>query len=182
MTAFDISRIEIAAGYVSYERRFVAKFKYRPEDAPDFVSFLVANFAVEEFFGRIDAGESVDAIAESKGYLSPHVRRELEEAGLPATLAGRDEHRRLQAEARATAFLEKSHALLAGHRRAISDDEVTRLDDPAADRDADIDFARPFLQGQFSGGLPCPAWSKRSRIARAQTDLPQLRTSHQGEF
>lgn len=78
----------------------MAKFKYRPENAPDFISFLVANFTVEEFFGRIDAGESVDSIAESKGYLSPHVRRELEEAGLPTTLVGRDEHRRLQAQDR----------------------------------------------------------------------------------
>lgn len=99
MTPFDVSKFVISAGYISYGRRFVAKFKYRPENASDFVSFLASNFTVEEFFGRIDAGETVDAVAESKGYLAPYLRQELREAGLQATAAGRAEFRRLQDKA-----------------------------------------------------------------------------------
>ncbi|WP_253713763.1 hypothetical protein [Bradyrhizobium sp. WD16] len=69
----EISGFEISAGYISCERGFVAKFKDRPQCSPSFVSFLIANFTVEDFFGRIDAGETVDAIAESKGYLRARV-------------------------------------------------------------------------------------------------------------
>jgi hypothetical protein len=101
MTVFDKYKFDISNAYISYERRFVAKFKYKPRNAPGFVSFLIKNFTVEEFFGRVDAGESIDLIAESKGYLQPHIRKLLVEAGLPVTPAGRDEYLRLEKEARA---------------------------------------------------------------------------------
>lgn len=60
-----------------YGQRFVARFKYaRPTiNARAFIKFLVANFTPAEYFGRMAAGEHPMPILESKGFVSPNVRR-----------------------------------------------------------------------------------------------------------
>jgi len=61
-------------GYLSYhapgtERgKFVARFKYRGARKAPFQKFLIANFTVDEYFGRLDAGETPLGILISKGF------------------------------------------------------------------------------------------------------------------
>lgn len=86
MTKFDKTKFT-SGEYVSYEGRFVARFK-RGHRA-SFLSFLVKNFTVEEYFQKLE-GQKIAPIAilMSKGYLLPHIKKWLKEAGLPVTPAG----------------------------------------------------------------------------------------------
>ena len=70
------------------DRKFVARF--RTAGVGSFATCLRKNFTIEEYFGRLDAGESPLPIAESKGYLLPHVKRWIKKAGYPVTKAGHD--------------------------------------------------------------------------------------------
>ena len=72
--------------YVTYEGRFVARFKRGGRAS--FISFLVKNFTVEEYFHRIDAGEAPLAILESKGYMLPHIKKWLKASGYEVSSAG----------------------------------------------------------------------------------------------
>lgn len=99
MTAqFLATGFDLHGGYLTYrfpgaplsERpRFIARFKIG--GAADFRKFLTKNFTPAEYFGRIDAGEAPLTILESKGYVLPHIRKWLREAGLPETPAGQRE-------------------------------------------------------------------------------------------
>lgn len=91
MTAFDKSKFTFHGGYLEYEGRFVARFKYDRANAAGFRAFLVVNFSVEEFFGRHQAGEAPLRILESKGYVLGHIRKWLVAAGLPPTPEGKAE-------------------------------------------------------------------------------------------
>jgi hypothetical protein len=68
------------------DRKFVARF--RTAGVGSFATCLRKNFTVEEYFGRLDAGESPLPIAESKGYLLPHIKRWLKKDGYPINTAG----------------------------------------------------------------------------------------------
>jgi len=68
------------------DRKFVARF--RCAGVGSFATCLRKNFTVEEYFARLDAGEGPLPIAESKGYLLPHIKKWLKDAGYPATAAG----------------------------------------------------------------------------------------------
>jgi hypothetical protein len=68
------------------DRKFVARF--RTAGVGSFATCLRKNFTVEEYFARMDAGESPLPIAESKGYILPHIKRWLKEAGYPVTRTG----------------------------------------------------------------------------------------------
>jgi len=68
---------------------FIARFKYQRSSARGFQSFLTAHFEVEEYLAAIAAGCAPLTVLESKGYLQPHVRRALREAGYPLTAAGK---------------------------------------------------------------------------------------------
>ena len=68
------------------DRKFVARF--RTAGIGSFATCLRKNFTVEEYFARMDAGESPLPIAQSKGYLLPHIKRWLREGGYPVTPAG----------------------------------------------------------------------------------------------
>lgn len=72
--------------YAMYDGKFVARFKRGGRAS--FISFLVKNFTVGEYFTRLDAGESPLKILESKGYLLPHIRRWLKEGGYEVSAAG----------------------------------------------------------------------------------------------
>jgi hypothetical protein len=49
---------------------------------------LTKNFTVEEYFARLEAGESPLTILQSKGYLLPHIKKWLKEEGYEVSLAG----------------------------------------------------------------------------------------------
>jgi len=69
-------------------RKFVARFKYAKNGRGTFLTFLTKNFTVEEYFGRLEAGEAPLKILESKGYLLPHIKKVLKETGYEVTVAG----------------------------------------------------------------------------------------------
>lgn len=75
--------------YGPYPRKFVARFKRGKADRAGFVSFLIKNFAVEEYFRDLDAGGTPVGILESKGYVSATVKKILKQMGFEPTLAGK---------------------------------------------------------------------------------------------
>lgn len=72
--------------YLTYDGQFVARFK-RASDKISFVSFLTKNFGVEEYFVALSNSQPL-TVVESKGYILPHIRKWLKEAGLPVTRDG----------------------------------------------------------------------------------------------
>ena len=82
---------EITKGeYAMYQGKFVARFKYSTQrrSQGSFITFLCKNFTVEEYFSRLDAGQSPLDILQSKGYMSPHVKKLLIAAGYAPTPEG----------------------------------------------------------------------------------------------
>ena len=78
----------LPAGGTYKDRKFVARF--RTAGIGSFATCLRKNFTVEEYFGRLDAGENPLPIAESKGYILPHIKKWLKKDGYPITRAGYD--------------------------------------------------------------------------------------------
>jgi hypothetical protein len=79
--------------YVNYTMpngtsKFVARFKYVRGSKSSFLTFLAKNFTVEEYFARLDGGESPLPILQSKGYMQPHIKKHLKSLGYPVTPAG----------------------------------------------------------------------------------------------
>ena len=98
MTKFTKENLVDSNGWLSYapqgwatphaERKFVANFSKRGGGKATFITFLIKNFTVEEYFAMQDAGMAPLRIAETKGYLLPHIKKWLKERGLPQTQAG----------------------------------------------------------------------------------------------
>jgi hypothetical protein len=88
MTKFDRESFRQDAMYITYNGKFVARFKYQKSAMGSFIKFLRNHFTVEEYFGRMEAGESPLKILESKGYILPHVKRILRQAGYEDTMEG----------------------------------------------------------------------------------------------
>jgi|TARA_R110000824_G_scaffold84392_6_gene210570 hypothetical protein len=96
MTKFTKENLIKDGPYIHYrpeggtykDEKFVARFK-RVAGAGSFMTCLRKNFTVEEYFARRDAGESPLPIAESKGYILPHIKRWMKEGGFPITQAGK---------------------------------------------------------------------------------------------
>jgi hypothetical protein len=94
MTAFTKQNLIQEGKYLFYkpaggtyaDRKFVARF--RTAGVGSFATCLRKNFTVEEYFARLDAGEGPLPIAKSKGYLLPHIKKELKRRGFPLTKAG----------------------------------------------------------------------------------------------
>jgi len=69
------------------ETRFVARFKYGRGGRADFRNFLMKNFTVEEYFAAREVMAPL-TVLESKGYIMPHIRKWLRDAGYPVTREG----------------------------------------------------------------------------------------------
>jgi hypothetical protein len=81
-------------------RRVVARCKKGLKGgtgAADLARFIRKNFTVEEWFSLRETLAPLE-IAKTKGYILPHVRKWLREAGLPETMEGQRELRRRQWE------------------------------------------------------------------------------------
>ena len=86
MTKFDKTKFT-SGEYVKYEGRFVARFKRGGRAS--FLSFLVKYFTVEEYFHKLEVEKIAPlTILQSKGYLQPHIKKWLKEAGFPVTPQG----------------------------------------------------------------------------------------------
>ena len=99
MTAFIKTEFS-GSECVNYGGKFVARFKRGGKAS--FLTFLVKNFTVEEYFGRLDAGESPLKILESKGYLLPHIKKLLKEIGYEVSVVGFQQYIEDQLERRYT--------------------------------------------------------------------------------
>jgi hypothetical protein len=97
MTAFIKTEFS-GSECVSYGGKFVARFKRGGKAS--FLKFLVKNFSVEEYFGRLDAGESPLKILEAKGYLLPHIKKLLKEIGYEVSVTGFHQYTEDQLERR----------------------------------------------------------------------------------
>jgi hypothetical protein len=89
MTKFNRKEFKVdCGGYVHYQGVFVARFKYMKGNARSFISFLVKNFSVEEYFTYRGLGFSPVEIAEHKGFILAHIKRWLKSGGYPLTREG----------------------------------------------------------------------------------------------
>ena len=92
-TAFTKENLIVEGKYLTYRpdgeyssSKFVARFKVA--GIGSFATILRKKFTVEEYFARLDAGESPLPIAKSKGYILPHIKKELKRRGYPLSNAG----------------------------------------------------------------------------------------------
>jgi hypothetical protein len=92
MTKFSKERFS-GTEYINYvmpdgASKFVARFKYAKGSKASFLTFITKNFTVEEYFSRLEKGESPLPILQSKGFIQPHIKKMLKEQGYPVTQAG----------------------------------------------------------------------------------------------
>ena len=97
MTQFDKNQFHGVRGgtIVHYgdDYQFVARFKYGGKSSKaSFLSFLIKNFTVEEYFACLAEQTPPLKILESKGYLPPIVKKALKGAGYPQTVEGRRQY------------------------------------------------------------------------------------------
>ena len=94
MTKFTKENFINSGGYITYgeDRKFVARFKHAKDGAGSFITFLIKNFTVEEYFAEYEAGVAPLNIAGDKGYLLPHIKRWLKEGGYEVSKAGFDQY------------------------------------------------------------------------------------------
>ena len=78
-------------GYLMYDcgadRRFVARFKYDRTAMGPFKTFLKKNFEVEEYMTLLDDGMSPIPALETKGYITPSMKRMCKKMGVEPTMA-----------------------------------------------------------------------------------------------
>jgi hypothetical protein len=90
MTKFIKEEFIKVAGYVHYNadrngERFVCRNRVASHSNP-FITFLIKNFTVEEYFALRGKGIAPLTILQTKGYISPNMRKVLKAANLPMTL------------------------------------------------------------------------------------------------
>lgn len=98
---WDKNFFHYSGGYLTYNAKFVARFKYLRKSMGDFKKFLVANFSPDEYFGLLENGELPLPILQTKGYVQPHIREELERQGYAVNLEGFRQMMRDSAQRRA---------------------------------------------------------------------------------
>jgi len=99
MTKFTKQNLINRSGYIVYEpmigtskgQKFVARFKYN-QPCGSFMTILRKKFTVEEYFQRLENGETPLSIVESKGYISPHIKRQMKKEGYPLTMEGKQQY------------------------------------------------------------------------------------------
>jgi hypothetical protein len=106
MTKFAKENFSNSGGYITYgqDRKFIARFKYAKNGAGSFITFLIKNFTVEEYFAAYDANGGFPLkIVEEKGYLLPHIKTWLKRDGYEVSKAGFDKYIRDRIDARKAA-------------------------------------------------------------------------------
>jgi hypothetical protein len=103
MTKFVKEHFSFSGPYVHYDGKFIARFKYNHGASRTYATFLVKHFTVEEFFALQEAHEAAQRsgeahkpgyeggtykTAENRGYLMPHIKRWLRDAGYEVSQAG----------------------------------------------------------------------------------------------
>lgn len=100
MTKFVKESFEFDGMYLMYnlgtERKFVARFKYAKDGKGSFLTFLIKNFTVEEYFAARAENKAPLEILEAKGYVQPHVKKLLKQQGYTPDAAGKKAYLRDQ--------------------------------------------------------------------------------------
>lgn len=92
MTNFVKANFDAAGEYVYYEGKFVARFKHMPRSKGSFITFLVKNFTVEEYFAARAADVAPLNILKDKGYIQPHIKKWLKDGGYEVSPAGYEQY------------------------------------------------------------------------------------------
>lgn len=88
---FDKTKFSKFSDTLTYDGKFVARFKYSSRDVAGFKSFLTKNFEVEEYFSLIEElGFAPVTALEIKGYISTTVKNILKGRGFEPTIVGRE--------------------------------------------------------------------------------------------
>ena len=105
MTKFAKENFTNSGGYITYgeDRKFVARFKYAKDGAGSFITFLIKNFTVEEYFNLLDCGMAPLMIVQEKGYILPHIKRWLKRDGYEVSKSGFDKYIQDRIDARKAA-------------------------------------------------------------------------------
>ena len=85
---FNKELFSCSGGYLSYDGKFVARFKYSTREVAGFKSFLIKNFTPAEYFAELASGKAPGEVLRDKGYLPRHVKDQLIRAGYPETVEG----------------------------------------------------------------------------------------------
>ena len=103
MTKFAKENFEVSGEYIHYEGKFIARFKYQRGAIRPYITFLINNFEVEEFFAMQDAYEaafrthgtphaagikSPFETACDRGFIMPHIKKWLRDGGYEVSNAG----------------------------------------------------------------------------------------------
>lgn len=91
MKTFNKLMFQYFGDVLTYEDKFVARFKYGTRDKDRFINFLSKHFTVDEYFELLKSMPPVKVL-ETKGYISSTVRKVLRDAGYPLTLEGREQY------------------------------------------------------------------------------------------
>lgn len=88
----DLAKFTNQSGYITYTRAdgsqaFVARFKYQRNAGAGFIKFIAKHFTEEEYFAALEKAAPL-TVAESKGYMLPHIKKLLKAEGYPVTQAG----------------------------------------------------------------------------------------------
>lgn len=84
MTAFDKTKFSYFGKVLTYDGKFVARFKHVASNKPGFQAFLVKHFTVEEYFAALDTVNPENSLGnkyapgevlEAKGYIPAHIRK-----------------------------------------------------------------------------------------------------------
>jgi|TARA_R110000737_G_scaffold292782_1_gene299361 hypothetical protein len=67
---------------------FIARFKYSTGGMSAFKKFLCNNFTIEEYLDLLDSGLAPITALETKGYISPAIKKMLKKQGYPQTQEG----------------------------------------------------------------------------------------------
>ena len=92
MEKFNAEKFVFDGMYLTYDGKFVARFKNNSRDRTQFQKFLMANFSTDEYFGLLVNRVTPLGALETKGYVSPNVKKLLKEAGYPQTQAGKQQY------------------------------------------------------------------------------------------
>ena len=65
---FALDGFDFNGGYLTYNGKFVARFKYNRKLKGRFVTFLKNNFNTDEYFLALNGGMTPIAILETKGF------------------------------------------------------------------------------------------------------------------
>jgi len=98
MSSFTKENLTHSRGWITYwdengESHFVARFKGVPGAARSFMTHLRKHWTPEAYFEATEAGKTPLEAVRSTGYVLPHVKKMLREAGFPPTQKGYELYR-----------------------------------------------------------------------------------------